>query len=181
MPGLGGRMSTVIKAKISKLLDRAEDPAETLDYGYQKQLELLQNVKKGIADVVTSKKRLQMQSQKLEQTIVRYAVDVWSTVPLRTSSDSTRTPTSIEVRQAAFTDALTVTRCPTNTGWRKVMRSIAAVTTRVPQWRMAAIPATSSQSFMIDPPCTLPAVFASMTPIQCVSTASAGGRGFTDG
>jgi phage shock protein A len=71
MPGLSGRMSTVIKAKISKLLDRSEDPAETLDYGYQKQVELLQNVKKGIADVVTSKKRLQMQSQKLEQQVVK--------------------------------------------------------------------------------------------------------------
>ncbi|MEA2454609.1 MAG: phage shock protein [Thermoleophilaceae bacterium] len=71
MPGLGGRMSTVIKAKISKMLDRAEDPGETLDYGYQKQVELLQNVKKGIADVVTSKKRLQMQSSKLEQQIVK--------------------------------------------------------------------------------------------------------------
>src|SRR2546423_8608019 len=69
MPGLAGRMSTVIKAKVSRLLDRAEDPGETLDYGYQKQLELLQNVKKGIADVVTSKKRLQMQSQKLEQQV----------------------------------------------------------------------------------------------------------------
>ncbi|WP_372791858.1 PspA/IM30 family protein [Paraconexibacter sp.] len=64
-------MSTVIKAKISKLLDKAEDPAETLDYSYQKQLEALQNVKKGIADVVTSKKRLQMQSQKLEQSVVK--------------------------------------------------------------------------------------------------------------
>src|SRR5689334_5828288 len=71
MPGLAGRMSTVIKAKVSKLLDRAEDPAETLDYGYNKQLELLQNVKKGIAEVVTSKKRLQMQSDKLEQQIVK--------------------------------------------------------------------------------------------------------------
>ena len=71
MPGLAGRMSTVIKAKISRLLDRAEDPAETLDYGYQKQVESLQNVKKGIADVVTSKKRLQMQSQKLEQQVVK--------------------------------------------------------------------------------------------------------------
>ncbi len=71
MPGLAGRMSTVIKAKISKLLDRAEDPGETLDYGYQKQVELLQNVKKGIADVVTSKKRLQMQSQKYEQQVVK--------------------------------------------------------------------------------------------------------------
>src|ERR671914_613634 len=67
MPGLAGRMSTVIKSKISKLLDRAE----TLDYGYQKQVEHLQNVKKGIADVVTAKKRLQMQSQKLEQQVVK--------------------------------------------------------------------------------------------------------------
>src|SRR5881275_3384240 len=71
MPGLSGRMSTVIKAKISKLLDRAEDPAETLEYSYQKQIELLQNVKKGIADVVTSKKRLQMQQEKLQQNIVK--------------------------------------------------------------------------------------------------------------
>jgi len=58
MPGLAGRMSTVVKAKISRMLDKTEDPGETLDYGYQKQTELLQNVKKGIADVVTSKKRL---------------------------------------------------------------------------------------------------------------------------
>jgi phage shock protein A len=71
MAGMSGRISTVIKAKISKLLDRAEDPGETLDYSYQKQLELLQNVKKGIAEVVTSKKRLQMQSDKLEQSVVK--------------------------------------------------------------------------------------------------------------
>ena len=71
MPGLSGRMSTVIKAKISKLLDRAEDPSETLEYSYQKQLELLQNVKKGIADVVTSKKRLQLQEQKLRDQVVK--------------------------------------------------------------------------------------------------------------
>jgi phage shock protein A len=69
--GLAGRMSTVIKAKVSRLLDRAEDPGETLDYGYQKQVELLQNVKKGIADVTTSKKRLQMQTEKLQQQVVK--------------------------------------------------------------------------------------------------------------
>jgi phage shock protein A len=71
MPGVGGRFSTVIKAKISKLLDKAEDPGETLDYSYQKQLELLQNVKKGIAEVVTSKKRLQMQQDRLSQQVVK--------------------------------------------------------------------------------------------------------------
>jgi len=71
MPGLSGRMSTVVKSKISKLLDKAEDPSETLEYSYQKQMELLQNVKKGIADVVTSKKRLQLQEQKLQQQVVK--------------------------------------------------------------------------------------------------------------
>ena len=71
MAGLSGRMSTVIKAKVSKVLDRAEDPGETLDYSYQKQLESLQKVKQGIAEVVTAKKRLQMQSEKLEQSVVK--------------------------------------------------------------------------------------------------------------
>src|SRR3954449_6605537 len=71
MPGMSGRFSTVVKAKINKLLDKAEDPAETLDYSYQKQLENLQNVKKGIADIVTAKKRLQMQSSKIEQSVVK--------------------------------------------------------------------------------------------------------------
>jgi phage shock protein A len=71
LAGMSGRMSTVIKAKINKLLDRAEDPSETLEYSYQKQMELLQNVKKGIADVVTSKKRLQLQASKLEQQVVK--------------------------------------------------------------------------------------------------------------
>jgi phage shock protein A len=64
-------MSTVVKSKISKLLDKAEDPAETLEYSYQKQLEQLQNVKKGIADVVTAKKRLQAQETGLQQQIVK--------------------------------------------------------------------------------------------------------------
>jgi phage shock protein A len=68
---MGGRMSTVIKAKINKMLDKAEDPSETLEYSYQRQMEMLQNVKKGVADVVTSKKRLQLQQQKLEQQVVK--------------------------------------------------------------------------------------------------------------
>ncbi len=71
MPGLSGRMSTVVKAKISKLLDRAEDPAETLEYSYQKQLEQLQNVKKGVADVVTAKKRLQLQEETYRNQVVK--------------------------------------------------------------------------------------------------------------
>ena len=71
MAGLMSRASLVVKAKFSKLLDRAENPAETLDYSYERQLELLQNVKRGIADVVTAKKRLQLQTEQLEQSVVK--------------------------------------------------------------------------------------------------------------
>jgi len=61
MAGLFGRTMTIIKAKFSRLLDRAENPAETLDYSYEQQLQQLQNVKRGIADVTTAKKRLEIQ------------------------------------------------------------------------------------------------------------------------
>jgi phage shock protein A len=71
MAGLMSRASTVVKARLSKLLDRAEDPSVTLDYSYEKQRELLQDVKRGIADVVTAKKRLQLQSTQLEQSVVK--------------------------------------------------------------------------------------------------------------
>jgi phage shock protein A len=71
MAGLMSRAAMVIKAKFARLLDRAEDPGETLDYSYERQLQLLQNVKRGVADVVTAKKRLQLQTQQLEQGVVK--------------------------------------------------------------------------------------------------------------
>ncbi|MDY0386353.1 MAG: PspA/IM30 family protein [Methanolobus sp.] len=67
--GLFNRMGTVIKSKMNKLVNRMEDPRETLDYSYEKQLELLQDVKRGVAEVTTSKKRLQLQRSKLSQSI----------------------------------------------------------------------------------------------------------------
>ena len=72
--GLWSRFVGIFRAKASKALDRAEDPRETLDYSYERQLELLQKVRKGVADVSTSRKRLELQmtqlgqqSQKLEE------------------------------------------------------------------------------------------------------------------
>ena len=67
MPGLKGRLSTVVKSKVSKQVDRAENPSETLDYVYQRQVENLQNVKSGIADIATAKKRLALQQQQLAE------------------------------------------------------------------------------------------------------------------
>jgi phage shock protein A len=75
MAGLMSRAAMVIKAKFSKLLDRAEDPGETLDYSYERQLQSLQDVKRGVADVVTAKKRLQLQTQQLEQNLARAALE----------------------------------------------------------------------------------------------------------
>ncbi|MBA2474552.1 MAG: PspA/IM30 family protein [Actinobacteria bacterium] len=71
MDGLIGRLTTVVKAWISQLLGAAEDPAVTLDYSYERQRELLQNVKRGVADVVTAKKRIQLQGDKLESAVVK--------------------------------------------------------------------------------------------------------------
>ena len=65
--GLLNRMAAIIAAKMNKLIGAAEDPRETLDYSYEKQLELLQNVKRGVAEVATSKKRLELQKANLIQ------------------------------------------------------------------------------------------------------------------
>src|SRR5437667_4839890 len=69
MPGLMGRATVIVKAKFSKLLNRAENPSETLDYSYEEQLRQLQNVKRGIADVTTAKKRLELQYTSMQQQV----------------------------------------------------------------------------------------------------------------
>ena len=71
MAGLMSRASLIVKSKFSKLLNRAENPNETLDYSYEQMQQQLQNVKRGVADVVTAKKRLELQTQKLEQNVVK--------------------------------------------------------------------------------------------------------------
>ena len=65
--GLWSRIRTIFGAKMNKALDRMENPAETLDYSYEKQLGLLRDVKRGLADVATSKQRLKLQVEKLQQ------------------------------------------------------------------------------------------------------------------
>jgi phage shock protein A len=62
------RFSTILKAKASKALDKAEDPRETLDYSYQRMLDQLTQVRRGVADVATSRKRLELQAAQLQQS-----------------------------------------------------------------------------------------------------------------
>ncbi|NNN21950.1 MAG: PspA/IM30 family protein [Acidimicrobiales bacterium] len=60
------RLSGIVQAKANKVLDKAEDPRETLDLSYEKQLEMLQQVRRGVADVATSRKRIELQAQQLQ-------------------------------------------------------------------------------------------------------------------
>src|SRR5881296_3264795 len=62
------RLKLIFRSKANKALDRAEDPRETLDYSYERQLELLQEIRRGIADVATARKRLELQAQQLQRS-----------------------------------------------------------------------------------------------------------------
>jgi phage shock protein A len=55
------RLRLILKAKISGLLDRAEDPGEILDYSYQRQVEQLHGMRRSVADLVTAKKHIERQ------------------------------------------------------------------------------------------------------------------------
>jgi phage shock protein A len=61
------RISLIFRSKANTALDRAEDPRQTLDYSYQRQLDLLSKVRRGVADVATSRKRVELQVTQLEQ------------------------------------------------------------------------------------------------------------------
>ena len=67
--GMLSRMSTVVKAKMNRLIDNAEDPKETLDYAYEKQLEMLRDVKRGVVEMVTAKRRLELQAKKVRENV----------------------------------------------------------------------------------------------------------------
>ena len=67
MSSIMQRLALIFRSKANKALDKAEDPRETLDYSYTKQRELLQQVRRGVADVATSRKRIELQMQQLQQ------------------------------------------------------------------------------------------------------------------
>jgi len=64
-------MSTIVKSKMNRILDNAEDPRETLDYSYEKQLEMLRNVKRGVVEMVAAKRQIQQQADKVRENIDR--------------------------------------------------------------------------------------------------------------
>jgi len=69
--GMLSRMSTIVKSKMNRILDNAEDPRETLDYSYEKQLEMLRNVKRGVVEMVAAKRQIQQQADKVRENVAR--------------------------------------------------------------------------------------------------------------
>jgi phage shock protein A len=65
------RVSLIFRAKADKALDRMEDPRETLDYSYKQQVEMLTRVRRGVADVATSRKRVELQMNSLQKEVNR--------------------------------------------------------------------------------------------------------------
>ncbi|MFB8781903.1 PspA/IM30 family protein [Streptomyces albogriseolus] len=68
MTSITHRIATLFRIKADKALDRAEDPREVLDYSYEQQLQMLQRVRRGVADVSTSRKRVELQVNQLKQS-----------------------------------------------------------------------------------------------------------------
>ena len=67
--GLMNRIYTVIRQKLNIILDKHEDPRQSLDYSYLKQAEMLNKLRRDTAEVVTAKKRLEMQKMRLWDNI----------------------------------------------------------------------------------------------------------------
>jgi len=64
--GTWQRIANIFKAKTNKVLDKVEDPREALDLSYQQQLDNVTKVRRALADVATSRKRLELQADQLK-------------------------------------------------------------------------------------------------------------------
>ena len=132
--GLLDRMSMVVKAKMSKIMDKVEDPRETLDYSYEKQLELLQNVKRGVAEVTTSKKRLELQKAKLQESIDR--MDAQAREAVKSGRDDlAKMALERKVALQAQSDSLDKQIVDLNSEQQKLMAAESRLATKVESFR----------------------------------------------
>jgi phage shock protein A len=63
----GESLGPPLVVPLESVLQPPEDPREALDYSYQRQLEHLTKVRRGVADVATSRKRIELQLGTLER------------------------------------------------------------------------------------------------------------------
>jgi phage shock protein A len=68
------RFISFFGVKANAAMDRLEDPRETLEVAYRKQLAAVQDARRGVADVLTSEKRLEMEAESLRVTSERHTI-----------------------------------------------------------------------------------------------------------
>jgi phage shock protein A len=69
----GERLGPPLVVPLESVFLPPDDPREALDRSYQRQLEALQKVRRGVADVATSRMRVQLQVGQLEETAAKLA------------------------------------------------------------------------------------------------------------
>jgi phage shock protein A len=69
----GESLGPPLVVSLESVLRPPDDPREALDLSYQRQLESLTKVRRGVADVATSRKRVELQASQLEQRAAKLA------------------------------------------------------------------------------------------------------------
>jgi phage shock protein A len=59
------RIRNLFRIKANRALDRIDDPRESLDDSYDRQVDLLAQLRRGLAEVATARKRIELQGQEL--------------------------------------------------------------------------------------------------------------------
>jgi len=72
MASIFDRIRMIFSSKANKIIDKHENVADTLDYSYQKQQDLLQRVRRGVADVATSRKRVELQISQMSGQVDKF-------------------------------------------------------------------------------------------------------------
>jgi phage shock protein A len=69
----GETLGPPLVVSLESALRPPDDPREVLDYSYQRQLEMLTKVRRGVADVATSRKRIELMVSTLERQAAKLA------------------------------------------------------------------------------------------------------------
>lgn len=128
------RFMLILKSKFSRALDKAEDPGEALDYSYEKQRELLQNVRKGIADAVTQRKRLEIQREQLVQRQARLASQARQALT-KGSEDLARAALERKALATSEADSLTVQIDALRADEEKLIANQRALETKIERFK----------------------------------------------
>jgi phage shock protein A len=59
------RIANLFRIKTNRALDRIDDPRESLDDSYDRQVDMLAQLRRGLAEVTTARKRIELQGQEI--------------------------------------------------------------------------------------------------------------------